>query len=117
MNTNRIQATRPEANADHGASPIEYRDLYPERGMTRVLETGNDPSRPLRKHLYIEEIPTIFHHPFESQELPLVFIACPQRHAQAVLDGALHDISDGWLNVADDPIKREDVGIMNLWLK
>ena len=28
MNTNRIQATRPEENADHGASPIEYRDIY-----------------------------------------------------------------------------------------
>ena len=112
-----VQTERPEEDADHGVAPSMYRDLFIEHGMVPILETSADPSHPLRKHLYIEEIPAMLGHLFNDPDEPLTFISCPEGHAQATVDGRLHDLSDAWLNLAHRPQNRNEEAIMDLWVK
>lgn len=87
-----MQADLPIRNADHGVPKRLFRQVYAELGLHPVLET--DLSHPLRKHIHLEEIPTLLNHLLADQSEPLVFVACPEQHAQTVVDNVLHDISD-----------------------
>lgn len=112
-----VQTERPEEDADHGVAPSTYRDLFIEHGTVPILETSADTSHPLRKHLYIEEIPAMLGHLFNDPDEPLTFISCPERHAQATVDSRLHDLSTEWLDLAERPEDRNREAIMNLWIK
>lgn len=55
-------------------------------------------------------------HLFEDRKEPLTFIACPEQHAQAVVDGTLRDTAD-WRGAPDDPAKHDTHGITAIFLK
>ena len=55
-------------------------------------------------------------HLFPDQENPLTYIACTETHAQAVVDGTLHDIRDR-RNLGDQPAYRSESALTELWLK
>ena len=53
---------------------------------------------------------------FDDPDNPLTFIACPEQHAQAVVDGTLRDIND-WRGASENPLKHATHGITAIFLK
>ena len=62
------------------------------------------------------KIPSLFGHLFENRDEPLTFIACPEEHAQAVVDGTLRDTND-WRGASKDPLKHDTHEITAIFLK
>ncbi len=82
--------------------------------MTRAnRKTWNENgSHLLRKHRYIDDISA----PFDDTGNPMTFIACPEHHAQAVVNGTLRDTAD-WRGASKDPMKHDTHGITAIFLK
>ena len=59
---------------------------------------------------------SLFRRCSKTAKNPLTFIACPEQHAQAVVDSTVRDIND-WRGTPDDPMKQETHGITAIFLK
>lgn len=114
--TRRRQFHDRDSDADVGVSPSEYREIFLQYGMQPVLDAGDDLNNIMRKHLDLREIPNLMGHLFPDQENPLTYIACTDTHAQAVVDGTLHDIRDR-RNLGDQPAYRSESALTERWLK
>ena len=110
-----IKQERPERDADHGLPGNVAGEVLMQYGMQPVLDANSDYRDPMRKHLDIREIPTLLGHLFPDPDHALTFVATPERHAAAVIDGVLHDSVD-WTDAMDNPQARERSAVNGIWI-
>ena len=112
-----MQAQYPDRHldADDGIHSPLHRAVMLEYGLQPVM-LADSASDQIRNHLDLREIPTLLAHLFPDDRQPLVYVACTENHAEAVVDGVLHDIHDRRL-AGDDPDRRAHYALTELWIR
>ena len=114
--TESTQRRFPEKDADSGVEQQDFQDIYQAHGMSLVLNVREDIDNVMRGHLDVREIPSLIGKLFQERGEPLVYIACSEGHAVAVVDGCLMDSWDS-RDMADRTRYRRDGTLVELWLR
>lgn len=108
------QTKHPEKDADTGVDQNLYRKVYEQHGMRELLKLDGNADDPLYKYLDLREIPALMEKLSGHVNQPLNYIGMGDKHAVAVVEGAIHDTWDS--RAMGERMNQNNGRLKELWV-